>query len=197
MKRKTKQNIPYAALVKFEVTADHFSPSYSFSQYSDNSAADVIESIIDEFMSRVDHAISCEDGSDDDMLNDRNELEQKLRAFSDSMQTCEDPLQIENLCGSICIGYPTYEFSVVAGGTATQFVTRVLQALEIDTHFSDFLECQLDELEDVDDDTPISDEGSLALEFQRLRTLEPEELNEENVGSILSRIEELVCNEEM
>jgi hypothetical protein len=196
MQQNTKQNIPYTALVKFEVGASHFAPSYSFCQYFDNSAAEVVESIIDEFLSRVDHAICCEDGSDEDIQSERVKLEKSLRKFSDDLQIASDELQIENLGASICVGYPTYEFSVVAAGPDNEYLKRVLPALEVDTHFSDFLECQLADLEDVDD-THLSDEQALVLEFQRLRTMDPEELNKENTENILSRIEELVRNEEM
>lgn len=71
----------YWALVKFNVSAAHFSGMFSFICFFADSAEKVVKSITDYFLSKVDGDIEHQD--DEDVLLERDEFEQRLKSMTD------------------------------------------------------------------------------------------------------------------
>lgn len=186
----------YWALVKFEVSADHFERAYSFVRYVGNGPLAVAGAIAAEFLRRVDEALSAEEEPDDDVGEERLDMERRLSASVAASGMPGAGASLAKLRDEICIGYPSYAFRVIAEGRTPRFLAAVLSALEDDEDFATFLELHSDPPEDADE-APDKEKRALAARFQKLLDGDPAKLTAGQIGSLLDRVEALVTNDEM
>ena len=194
MTRKTRDEATYWALVKFEVHADHFSPAYSFAHFRGKSKIDVSEEITENFLSKLDQAISFEEANEE-TETDRAELENRLRSIT-STYLNENPLalgQLKKLESSFTIGYPSYDLKIVADGPWSQFAEAFLPALEEDEDFRYFV----DEYASKDDSDKTPEQTELFIQYQKLKQIRSAKHKKQDVSEFLNLVVEVVMNEVM
>ncbi|HOD52350.1 MAG TPA: hypothetical protein PLJ71_22025 [Candidatus Hydrogenedentes bacterium] len=187
----------FCALVKYAIHADHLGRAYSFRYFTEATPAQLAVMIADEFINRVDEAISNRGEVDEDLEVERAELEQRLAEFREQIKASGNLSQVDGFGDSIEVVYPTYEFTVLAAGSTAEFNANALSALEEDEDFSSFLENHLEDIDSDEETGEADDERLLALEFQRLSSSSPAELTHQDILPFLKKVEEFVFNDEM
>lgn len=194
MKKRTSQ---YYALVKYEIHADDFVPAYQFVSFISSTPIQLAESIAREFVQRVDEAISCDDEPDEELKTDRKELNRRLKAFINNIKATKNVKHLEIFEDSITINYPTYEFTVLISNQEEMFYSKLLTVLGADEDFVDFIDLQIEDYDPDFTDDDSEHKHDLALDFQRLISCQPEELEKEDLRTFLKGVEEYVQNEDM
>jgi len=197
MKTTSRSPQGFYALVKFEVGAAHFTPAFSFVVLSAKTAVSLAECVVGAFIARVDEAISCLESEDDDLAAERARLAERMKGLSKRVKTNRDVGQIEDWGDSICIGYPTCQFAVLAAAPLSAFAARSLSALQHDSDFSSFLELQSEEGGGDGGVGAATDESYVVTEYHRLSSIPTRQLEGRDVLRLLAEVEKVVMNDEM
>ena len=184
-----KKHESYWALVKFEVTSEHFSPTFSFKHYVSETKEAAARAVAEDFTAQVDQALQHEE-VDNETIAERERLTRLLRPFLNKTPKRASGKMLRAMEASVDIGYSSHALGVLTEGEREVFLTTFPVSLEHDRDFQIFMGGA--NPEDLDDlDTKLLDH------LKRIKETPIKELTDADVAVFFEALEETVYNDTM